>query len=508
MRNIFTIVLIVCCCLSHAYAQPSGEANVHNLTLQGIDRLYNLEMEQAERSFDEVIRLAPNDPRGYFFKAMIYFWTFTLNKNKQAYEQFFELSDKVIELCENELDKDEKNALATFYLGGIYGYRGIAYQRDGSLLKAAWNGRKGYSYLKDATTLKPDLYDAQMGFGLFSYLVGKVPKSYRWLLNIIGFSGDIEGGLVALRQAAEQGTYTRSEASFYLAEFLYFEDRREEAYIYINRVMEKHPENTLFLSQYAQWEYRQEKLETAMAAAQKAIAINNKKNIKIGDEFAHSILANCYFVKNEYKNAIEHGELYMQKVENKELIPVSIYYRLGVSYEILGDRTKAVTYYRQIRASQSGTGGGGWQQQYIRRGQQRLQQPLTEVDIVLIKAENAASLNDFKSAVKLYKEALGKRPDTDQLATALYGMAQAYHRQEKYKEAIETALELVALQPPREMWLVPHGYYVLGRAYAQLGQVNDARAAFEMIGSYKNYDSQSRLESRVEQELQKLAAVN
>ena len=224
MKRIFTIAAVLVFVLLQAHAQPAvmttDWAKVHDQTVRGIDQLYNLEMDKAEATFSEVIRMAPEDPRGHFFMSMIHFWVFTLNKDEKAFESFFELTDKVIAICDKLLDRDENDVVATFFLGGAYGYRGIAYQRNGSVLKAAWDGRKGYSYLKDAVTLKPDLYDAQMGFGLFSYLVGKVPKSYRWLLNIIGFNGDVEGGLASLKMAADSGTYTRTEARFFLAQFL------------------------------------------------------------------------------------------------------------------------------------------------------------------------------------------------------------------------------------------------------------------------------------------------
>ncbi|HEY5615445.1 MAG TPA: tetratricopeptide repeat protein, partial [Bacteroidota bacterium] len=114
----------------------------------------------------------------------------------------------------------------------------------------------------------------------------------------------------------------------------------------------------------------------------------------------------------------------------------------------------------------------------------------------------------YAAAVKMYQNALKKGPDTDQLATGLYGIVESYYDMEQYEQAVETALVLVTLQPKRETSLIPHGYYRLGQAYAKLGRVNEARAAFEAVDRYDNYDNQSRLESRVEQELQKLSAVN
>jgi len=498
-------ILTLCCC-SILLPQGAGRETVHDLTLKGIDLLYNLEMEKAEQAFDQAIQTAPKDPRGFFFKSMIYFWTFTLNKNKSDYNRFFELSDTVIALCEDQLDLNEKDAVAAFYLGGIYGYRGLAHQRNGSTLKAAWDGRKGYLYLKDAVTMKPDLYDAQMGFGLFTYLVGKVPSSYRWLLNILGFSGDVEGGLAALKLAAENGLYTRSEATFFLAQFLNVEDREEEARVYLQQLIKKHPDNSLFLVTLAQWDYRDNNVDAAIESAKKAIVITQRKKVRMGDEFAYSVLANCYFVKNDYQNASLNAELYLQKIESKELVPNNIYYRLGLCYELLGRREQAVATYGLMKKSD--LSGSPWEYLPYRRGQQRIRQPLSETEILLVRAENDAFQGKHEQAIRLYREVLLlKQPDIDQQALAIYGIVQASFELQKYDDVVEMGHWLVGLQPPAERWLIPHGHYRLGQAYARLGRTEDARREFEAVGKFKNYEYQARLLARAEEELRKLDAL-
>ncbi|MBI5473729.1 MAG: DUF3808 domain-containing protein [Ignavibacteriae bacterium] len=499
----FIIFLLLTAFSTTTFAESVDWEKVHSLTIQGIDQLYDLDMDRAGRTFDEVIRMAPDDPRGPFFKSMIYFWIFTLNKDKNAFDQFFELSDEVIKRCERQLDADENNAVATFYLGGIYGYRGLAYHRDGSLAKAAWDGRKGYMHLRDAAAMKPDLYDAQMGFGLFSYLVGKLPKSSRWLLNILGFEGDVEGGLAALRLAAERGTYTRSEATFYLSQFLNAENRPDEATKYLQRLLEKHPENALFLVTHAQWEMRRDRIDAAIASAQKAIAINNKNAVRMGDELAYSVLTNCYFVMNDFENARASGETYLQKAENKDVVPNSLYYRLGISLEVLGQRERAVAMYKQLKEADQWQ-GGPWNQQFFRRKELRLKRPLAEQDILLIKAQNLASRGKHEDAVRFHLEVLKKNPSTDQEALALYGIVQAYYEQQRFQEIPALAQRLVSLRPADETWVVPNGYFRLGQTFANLGRVAEAKQAFERVYDFSDYDFQSRLEARTDAELKKL----
>lgn len=478
-------------------------AKVHELTIRGIDQLYGLEMDGADSTFDVVIRMAPGDPRGYFFKAMIHFWIYNFNRDSSAYEKFFALSERVIQICEQRLERNDKDATAKFFLGGMYGYRGLAYQRDGSILKAAWDGRKGYFLLKDAAA-DTTLIDAQMGFGLFSYLVAKVPRSFRWILNILGFSGDVEGGLQSLRLAAERGVYTRSEATFFLSTFLYNERRYDEAYAYLNRLLQKHPENTLFLILYAQWEFRQERLESALAAAKKAIEINERKKVKYGGEFAYSVLAHYTFVQGDFARAREHYESYLKQAASPKAVPNSVYYRLGVCYELTGARGPATWAYSQMQPAEIGK-GNPWEAYYYRKGQELLKRPFDEIDKKLLLADNAQTLKRYDTARKEYEALLYKNPiDDDRLALALYGLAQIARDENKDEEALQYGKRLLTLKLEREIWLYPHTHLLLGQIYARQGALTEARRAFESAKRYDRYDFQFRVESRVEEELEKL----
>jgi tetratricopeptide (TPR) repeat protein len=504
IRKVFLSALLLA---GRASAQGVDWAKVHEITLQGIDKLYNLDVEEAEAKFDRVIQMAPNDPRGHFFKSMVHFWIFNLTKDDSAYQRFFEISETVIKLCEAQIDQNENDGVAKFYLGGIYGFRGLAYQRNGSILKAAWDGKKGYSYLKEATKGSPEVYDAQMGFGLFNYLVAKVPKAFRWILSILGFSGDLEGGLESLRIAADRGTYAKNEATLFLAQFLFIENREEEAYKYMNRLLEKYPDNPLFLLTYASWELRKDNAETALEVGKKAVALNARRRIRYGDELAYNVVAVCYYLKNDFRNASAYFDSSIQRTENKHNVSNYTYYRLGISYEILGERSNAILAYAQVRKADMN--GNQFEYHYYRLAQKRLRIPLGPFDILAVKAGNAHALKKYQDAAAMYNQiAMSSAADVDQRAGALYGLLQIYYDQGKYEEALQAGRELLAIRPEQEKWIIPHGRFKVGQVYARLGRTTEARREFEAVDDYDDYDFQNRLESRVEEELNKLKGVN
>jgi tetratricopeptide (TPR) repeat protein len=471
--------------------------------MRGIDQLYSLEMDDAAKTFDSVSQIAPTDPRGHFFRSMVDFWLFTLKREEKDYEAFLDRSEKVIDICEDILDRDENNGYAKFYLGGIHGYRGMAYQTNGSFLKAVNEGRKGYAYLEEAVAKNPDLYDAQMGFGLFRYLVAKTPRSFEWVARLLGFSGDLEGGLNSLKLAAEKGVYAKGEATMFLAQFLFNEHRRDEAFTYLNALIRKYPENTLFLTLYASWQSRQGNTDEALVAVKKVAELNSKKKIRYGEEFAYSTLGSIYFSKNEFVAARDNLALFVQKVKSKEYVSNWIYYRLGVSNEILGDRAAAMEAYRMMRKANDRE--RAYDVRPYRLGQDRLERPMREPDILLVKASNDIGRKSYDTALALYGEALARaESDVDIQAQALYGMQQVQSEKENYPEVLAVSQRLLALAPPRERWLIPNGYFRLGQAYAKLGKVEEAQRSFEMVEKYDDYDGQSGLEERVEEELKKL----
>ena len=55
-----------------------------------------------------------------------------------------------------------------------------------------------------------------LGLGVYNYLASFIPRRFQWITNILGFSGDRDKGKQLLINASEKGTYTNSEAKFYM----------------------------------------------------------------------------------------------------------------------------------------------------------------------------------------------------------------------------------------------------------------------------------------------------
>lgn len=487
---------------AESHSNPPDWARVHDLTMSGIHKLYNLEIDDARRTFDSVAVMAPGDPRGPFFQSVLHFYLYNLNRDERELNTFLDKSERVITLCEDLLDRNDKDVTTKFYLGGTYGYRGLAYQANGSILKAVKDGRKGFLLLEEAVTEKPDLYDAHMGFGLFNYLLAKIPPSFKWVTSMLDFEGDLEGGLRSLGYAASRGTYTRTEAKLYLAQFLFSDGKRDSALQYLGELRREYPENTLFTVLYAAWQHRMDNLDEAMSAANAAIELNNRKNIRYGEELAYSTLGSIYYTKNDFTNAATNYRLYLKATSDQARVPNFTLYRGGVASEIAGDRPSALAFYGRMRPDDSGQRGGA--QQY-RRAQELLRRPITEAEILMVRAGNELSRQNRESAIGLFREAHLKAGDNvDLRARALYGLQQAQFESDRLTDAVQTSERILALKPDNEPWIIPHTWFRLGQIHAKLGNKAEARRSFEMVWEYDDYEFEERLEERAEEELEKI----
>ncbi|HUI65208.1 MAG TPA: tetratricopeptide repeat protein [Bacteroidota bacterium] len=476
---------------------------VHRCTMRGIDRLYDLELEKAIATFDSVRIMAPGDPRGYFFGSMVHFWLYTLTREEKEYDEFLARSDEVIAVCERSLDQHPDDPLTRFYLGGIYGYRGLARYANNSIVKAITDGRRGYNELKDAVAQKPDLYDAQMGFGLFMYMVAKLPTSLSWILRFVGYSGDAEAGMNMLRNAAEHGLYTRTEARFYLSGFLFTAQKHQEALSLLDSLIAKYPDNTLFLLTYANWQSRLGNTDEGLHAAQKAMAIISGKSVHYGEEFAYSTLGGIYFIRNDFQEARKSFERFLHMVRSRDYISNMLYYRLGVSQEICGDRASAIETYKRLRDVSEKNQEG--ESHYHRLAVLRIRRPLSPMDIELIEAANELTRKEHAAAGARYAHVLAEgNADDDIRVQAIYGQIQITSEGGNDADALRLEGELVQLNPASEKWAIAQGYFKLGETLEKLGRRGEARSAYEHVLAIDDYDYQRGLEERARAEIRRL----
>ena len=219
---------------------------------RGIKAFYKADWDEARIVFEELKEDDENDPRAYFFDAMIPFWKyFFAGEPSESAEAFLEKSEIALETGKKRMDEDPGDTTTVLMMGGLYGYRGLVAAGERQYRTAVRSGASGYSYTRKLMQMSSDNPHALIGQGVFHYMVGTVPGEVRWLVNMIGLRGDKETGFEKLEEASQTETYTSSDARMILTYLYHEEEKFGDALRIVEPLVQQWPENIIFRYYYA-----------------------------------------------------------------------------------------------------------------------------------------------------------------------------------------------------------------------------------------------------------------
>ncbi len=198
------------------------------LARRGIAHVYNLEFESAEKEFHELTRMRPGDPAGYFFLAMVRWWTIMIDIDDEQYDaDFYRALDGVVGMCDSLLEVNKNDVNAIFFKGGAIGFEGRLKFHRSDYLGAANAGRKALPLVQEALDLDPGNFDVLLGAGIYNYYADVIPSEYPFLKPLILFlpAGDKQKGIRQLKTAADSGAYAGVEAEYFLLQIDYFYEK-------------------------------------------------------------------------------------------------------------------------------------------------------------------------------------------------------------------------------------------------------------------------------------------
>lgn len=228
-----------------AFTQTSDE-----LILKSIPFIYDLKFDSAKVITQKVMEMSPERPEGYFFDAMIVWWNININKENTSLDgEFNRKADKVIEIADRILEKNEKDQNALFYKGGALGYKGLVSSLREDWFRAAESGKEALNLLQEAYELDPQNKDVVFGVGIYNYFAEYVPEVYPVVkpLMLIFPKGDKLKGLSQIKESAASAKFARTEARFVLTYlYLLYEKNYAESETYARSLHEEFPDNPVF----------------------------------------------------------------------------------------------------------------------------------------------------------------------------------------------------------------------------------------------------------------------
>jgi tetratricopeptide (TPR) repeat protein len=171
-------------------------------------------------------------------------------------------------------------------------------------------------------------------------------------------------------------------------------------------------------------------------------------------------------------------------------------YKLGLCYEIIGKRDRAEYYYNRVEEDDN--------ERAFRIAQNRLNEPLEEIDISIIRSENFSDCGKFEIALESFQKLLQQlltMPDPEESQKVIeikYHMGRIKHYLQNYDEAIPLLIEVINESDDEES-IIHWAHYYLGNCYKNTGKMEKAMEEYDLAGDTENYDLLNRIKRAVEE---------
>jgi hypothetical protein len=254
-----------------AKAATMSEADrkrLDDLRARGFEALYNLDYEEGQRNFREIVRLFPEHPAGPQFLAAS-LWARTLNQSRRLQSnlynsetfyaqkeekadprvvaQFREWTRAAKQLAEARLKVNPKDVEALYFLGATEGLKAaFATAVERSFMGGLRGGSNSVDRHREVIRLDPSFHDAELTIGLYDYVVGSLPLPVKILASIGGFRGSKKRGLMTLERVAREGRWANDDAKALLILLYKREKRFADALALSRELSEKYSRNYLF----------------------------------------------------------------------------------------------------------------------------------------------------------------------------------------------------------------------------------------------------------------------
>jgi hypothetical protein len=354
--------------------KPTTEAlDINESIIQGIELIYDSRFDRAEELFSDLIERNPRNPAPYFYFAMITWSKMALGFwSPEDVEEYSERIDSAIYIARMEIKRGRADSFTYFYLGGALGFKGRLKLMEQRWVSSYLIAVEAINALKTCREMDPENKDVLLGLGMYDYYTARFSGLLKFLANLFLNKGDRERGLAELHIAADEATYSTIEAkSLLLYIYLYLENDYLKALPLAEELTERfqhHPGhiynkgiNYILLDMDLEYQKTLDliHLKASQQVSQEKICCWEKRG---------SYLEAGYWLFNEqYGKAREKFEAILRNQDplNNPYMIAWPMLKIGMSYELEGDKQKAIEYYELVTKMENGAGAQFLAKKYI-----------------------------------------------------------------------------------------------------------------------------------------------
>ena len=192
----------------------------------------------------------PGHPGVLFLRAQPTWWRILLDLTNSGFDAtFFQQMNAVVDAADARLRRNRNDFDARFFRGVALGYKARLHVNRSRWWPAARDGKDAYDDVMFISRRHGGNADFAFGRGLYDYYADFVRDRYPLARPVLALfpNGNRERGLAALRDAAARGTFTRTEATYSLAQILYVQEGEPGAALdHVRQLRVRHPGNAYF----------------------------------------------------------------------------------------------------------------------------------------------------------------------------------------------------------------------------------------------------------------------
>jgi tetratricopeptide (TPR) repeat protein len=368
-----------------AWIAETDRAKFDALRRGGLQALYNLDYDKAQKDFKEIAQLYPTHAAGpQLLAARVWIKTLYESRRLQSSlynsESFYSSGDDKVDpkiinefrsltreakrLSEVRLKQNPKEVEALYWLGATEGLKAsfeeAVERRHFAALK---DGDDSVDHHREVLKLDPTFIDASLTAGLYEYVVGSLPLPIKVVAGVTGFRGSRKKGLALIERVSHEGNWARDDAKTLLIVLYTREKRYADALANARELSAKYPRNYLFrleaadaLVAQAEVERTAKNTDAAVKAEREAFAtfedLLHDRSVR---ETVSRALDLVHFKYGEVLLTAGEGEraarefLAATRVERAEPSLVTMAHLYAArAYDLAGKREDALAQYRQV----------------------------------------------------------------------------------------------------------------------------------------------------------------
>ncbi|WP_242928069.1 tetratricopeptide repeat protein [Pontibacter vulgaris] len=334
--------LLLCICLFNlpTFALSSFNSNIaraysESIKLKTATGRTLIQKELQSDSRNAVAILVANYPD---------FLTLCVQQNPHDYNELLKAQEKRLQQLS---DLKEASPWVGYGIAEIRAQLAISKLIFGHRLAAAWDFRLAYLQYEANAKLYPGFLPNKKSLGLMQALIGSVPDSYKWFLNIMGMQGSLATGLANLRSATSKENPFYKEA-LVLHALLQQQLDQQQGYTtlaVIQKLAKDEPDNLLYTFVTA---YVNKKLKKSNEAL---YSLQNRPtgSYYLAFPYLYHMAAELYLCRGNTERSVQENKIFLSKHKGQHYLK-SAHFKLYLAFWLDNNFKQAEFHLAQVKA--------------------------------------------------------------------------------------------------------------------------------------------------------------